>query len=161
VTLGLPFRSLVLRARYTPTELREQLAPEIDADTRFSPLDPPGSRPWIGNVTANGMELRRRAPFRSSFLPIVRARFVPAARGAELHVTMSLRASTRLVVGAWLLASAVAIAGAISTGRVVLVAVPAMCVAVLATGALSFGLEAEKAARYLKDRLGAPENPPN
>ena len=152
----LPFRSLVLRARHTPAELASLLAADVDEAAALSPFDPAGTRPWIGKVTTTGMELRRRVPFRSSFLPVVRARFLPVTDGTEAHVTMSLRATTRLIVGAWLLASVVAIGGSITTGRLVLIAVPVMCSAVLATGLLAFRVEADKAARYLEERLSPP-----
>ena len=149
-----PFRILVLDSPRTTAELMARLASDLDADSGLPLGAPPGHRPWIGRVNASGLEMRRRTPFRNSFQPVVRARFVPNPQGGtQLRVSMSLFLFTRVVLGLWALAATVSVAGLWSTGQAILLVVPAMFAAVAALGVLAFNLEANQAEAFLRQLI--------
>lgn len=155
-----PFRILVIDSPCTTAELMARLASDLDADAGLPFGAPPGHRPWIGRVNASGLEMRRRTPFRNSFQPVVRARFVPNPEGGtRLRVSMSLLLLTRVVLGLWTLAATVSVAGLWTNGEPILWLVPAMLVAVVGFAMLAFNLEADHAEAYLRGLVSPAKRP--
>lgn len=149
-----PFRILVLDSAIGPGGLVELFGADLDPDGGFF-FKPGGHRAWIGSVNEKGMEIRRRTPFRNSFLPIVRARFEPHAEGTRVRVSMSLMILTRVLLFVWMLLGTVAVAGMVRTGEPILLGVPVMLLAVLAVCVVAFNFEANQAEGYLRAKLAA------
>lgn len=143
---------LVIESPLGPDAIAARLRGELDAPG-VAGFTAAGVRPWIGTVGPAQLEMWRRIPYRNSFLPVVRARFVATERGTRAMVTMSLALLTRLVLGFWLLLATVAAVGLVRTGEPVLLLAPALLVLVVIVALLAFNHEADAAEAYLKQRL--------
>jgi|GEM_PF-3421847 len=148
---------MVLESERSPTSIVAFMRGEVDPEGAFGA---PGSRPWMGTVKDDALEIHRRTPFRSSFVPVVRVRLQRSASegdGTRMLVTMSLKMLTRFLLGVWVFLGGSACVGLYVTGQWVMLAVPVMLVGIYLMTAFAFSLEAELAERYLRENLtGAP-----
>jgi hypothetical protein len=143
---------LVIESPLRPEAIAARIGGELDAPGAAG-FTAAGVRPWIGRVSASSLEMWRRIPYRSSFLPIVRARFVGHAGGTQATVTMSLALVTRLVLAGWFFLATVSSVGLVRTGEPVLLLPPVLLVAVVVLAIVGFNHEANAAEAYLKQRL--------
>lgn len=145
---------MVLESERSPISIVAFMRDEVDPEG----FGAPGSRPWIGTVKADALEITRRTPFRSSFVPVVRVRLQRSAEGdgTRMLVTMSLKMLTRLLLGVWVFLAGSACVGLYTTGQWIMLAVPLMLVGIYAMAAFAFSVEAELAERWLRDHLLGP-----
>jgi hypothetical protein len=144
---------MVLESERSPTSIVAFMRGEVDPEGAFGA---PGSRPWMGTVKADALEITRRTPFRSSFVPVVRVRLRPDGEGTTMLVTMSLKMLTRFLLGVWVFLAGSACVGLYVTGQWIMLAVPLMLLGVYAMTTFAFSLEAELAERYLRENLLGP-----
>jgi len=83
-----PYKTIVMESPLRPAELLKRLtrvvAPPLGrvSNTRTE---------FLGTITEQGFEIRRRIEYRNSFLPIIHGRVHPSAEGARVEVKMRLR----------------------------------------------------------------------
>jgi hypothetical protein len=158
----LPYRKLVFEVPgSSPGELVRRLGREV-AEGRWSWVRwTKRSEIFTGTVSDEGFQIRRIIYYRNSFLPIIRGRFCPHAKGVRVEVTMRLPVAMLVFSSIWLsFAGLVTAAGTIhwlATGKgdAALLVPPGLFVFFYLMVTLSFGFEANNASELLKQVLGA------
>lgn len=98
----LPYDRFTLEANVLPGALQARLAAAVEPykAIRWRIQD---CRPYQGQVSDAGFKISRIIDYRNSFLPVIRGRFLPAATGTHVEITMELEPLVAVFLGVWLL----------------------------------------------------------
>jgi hypothetical protein len=98
------FRSnkITLFSPHSPNECASRLTAAMDPETVFSWSSMFGSKPVIGEVRGNSLELRKRIIYRNSFQPSLSATIEPVPGGTVISGVMRMHPFVVIFMCAWL-----------------------------------------------------------